>query len=107
MAEGETVARRRTGRPGTQVAIVPAACGVLGVHLGVGTVRLWLVDVGGHDHGREGFDYDPHADAETVLRRAAANLSACVHAAPRASPTACSASASRSPVPSTTPVAGS
>lgn len=76
VAEGDTAARRGTGRPGTQVAVVPDAFGVLGVHLGVGTVRLGLVDVGGRDHGREGFDHDPHEDAETVLRRVAANLSA-------------------------------
>lgn len=76
VAEGNTVSRRGTGRPGTQVAVVPSAFGVLGVHLGVGTVRLGLVDVGGRDHRREGFDYDPHEDAETVLRRVAMSLSA-------------------------------
>lgn len=76
VAEGDTVARRGTGRPGTQVAVVPSAFGVLGVHLGVGTVRLGLVAVGGRDHRREGFDYDLNEDAETVLRRVAMSLSA-------------------------------
>ncbi|MGJ7441308.1 ROK family transcriptional regulator [Aquipuribacter sp. MA13-6] len=75
VAEAETVTRGRTGRPGTQVAVVPSACGVLGVHLGVGAVRFGLVDAGGNDHGREGFDYDPRCDAETVLTRVAVALS--------------------------------
>jgi predicted NBD/HSP70 family sugar kinase len=71
VAEGAAVSHGRTGRPGTELSIVPGAYSVIGVQVGVGTVRLGVGDLLGRSEDAGGFDYPVGADAEDVLDRIA------------------------------------
>jgi predicted NBD/HSP70 family sugar kinase len=65
--EGATVSRSGTGRPGTNVSIVPGAYRVIGIQIGVGFVRGGVVDVMGRCSTTIGFDYRTGSDAAGVL----------------------------------------
>ncbi|GAA1018745.1 sugar kinase [Acrocarpospora pleiomorpha] len=67
VTETRKVSRIGTGRPGTELAIEPMAYYVIGVHVGVGTVRLGVVDLVGTIRKSVGFEFDPDLDADAVL----------------------------------------
>ena len=69
VAEGETVSRRGTGRPGTEVSIVPAAYHVIGVQVGVEFIRIGLSDLLGSCEHVGGFSYAAGTPAEQVLEQ--------------------------------------
>ncbi|MEO3856454.1 ROK family transcriptional regulator [Acrocarpospora sp. B8E8] len=67
VTEIRKVSRVGTGRPGTELAIEPMAYYVIGVHVGVGTVRLGVVDLVGTIRKVVGFDFVPDLTADSVL----------------------------------------
>jgi predicted NBD/HSP70 family sugar kinase len=71
VTETRKASRAGTGRPGTELAIEPMSYYVVGVHIGVGMVRLGVVDLLGAARKVVGFEFDPALDAASVLNRVA------------------------------------
>jgi len=67
IAEGETVSRRGTGRPGTEISIVADSYFVVGVQIGIGFVRLGISDLLGNCAHIDGFSYQSGTPAGDVL----------------------------------------
>ncbi|WP_162605481.1 ROK family transcriptional regulator [Jiangella ureilytica] len=74
VTEKGKVSRLGTGRPGTEISIVPTSHYVVGVHIGAGSVRVGIVDLLGVSHWQSGFDFEPHQDADVVLDRVAVSV---------------------------------
>ena len=59
------------GRPRISVRLVPSARYALGVHIGVGDIRIAVADLFGQVQNYLTLSHEPHAPAEEVLGRAA------------------------------------
>jgi len=71
VSESGKVSRLGTGRPGTEIFIEPLSYYVIGVQIGVGSVRLGVVDLLGQVHRQVQFRFVPTSSAEPVLNRIA------------------------------------
>ncbi|MFI7679297.1 ROK family transcriptional regulator [Actinophytocola sp. NPDC049390] len=71
VTETRKVSRVGTGRPGTELSIEPTSYFVIGVHIGVGSVRLGVIDVLGETREQTDFEFDAQQDVHPVLDRIA------------------------------------
>jgi len=65
--ESSRTSRREVGRPRTALRLIPDSRYAVGVHIGIGTYRVGVVNLCGEVHQNEIRTYDRHAPAEQVI----------------------------------------
>lgn len=74
LVEGQLLPSAGAGRPATNLHILPEACRVAAVQIGIGIVQIGLFDALGGRIGASRFEHAADASADTVLRQSAAVL---------------------------------